>query len=64
VFAPTKSFDDESEVEEAKDEHIELLKPGEDSGEALEGTEEPLIGRQLSGISRLFKIFLKVPVPS
>jgi hypothetical protein len=30
VFALTKSFDDESEVEEAKDEYIELLKSGED----------------------------------
>jgi hypothetical protein len=38
----TKSFDDESEVEEGKDEHIELLKSGEDSPEALEASEEPL----------------------
>ncbi len=39
MFALTKSFDDESEVEEAKDEHIELLKSGEDSAETLEATE-------------------------
>jgi hypothetical protein len=42
VFTLTKSFDDESEVEEAKEEHIELFKSGEDSAEALESTEEPL----------------------
>jgi hypothetical protein len=35
VFTLTKSFDDECEVEEAKEEHVELLEAGEDSAEAL-----------------------------
>ena len=42
MFTLTKRFNDESEVEEAQEEHVELLKSGEDSAEALEATEEPL----------------------
>jgi hypothetical protein len=36
VFTLTKRFDDEGAVEEAKEEHVELLESGEDSAEALE----------------------------
>jgi hypothetical protein len=42
VFTLTKRFDDEGAVEEAKEEHVELLGSGEDSAEALEAAEEPL----------------------
>ena len=42
MFTLTKRFDDQGEVEEAKEEHVELLEAREDSAEALEATEQPL----------------------
>lgn len=41
VFTLSEGFDDESEVEEADEEHIEFLEPREDSAEALEASEQP-----------------------
>jgi hypothetical protein len=41
VFTLSESFDDKCEVEEADEEYVELLEPGEDSAEALESSEQP-----------------------
>jgi hypothetical protein len=42
VFTLTQGFDDQGEVEESKEEHVEFLEAREDSAEAFEATEEPL----------------------
>ena len=41
VFTLSERFDDESEVEEANEQHVEFLEPGEDSAEAFEPSEQP-----------------------
>ena len=38
----TKSLDDEGEVEEGEEHHVELVEAGEDSAESLEPVEESL----------------------
>jgi hypothetical protein len=38
----TKNLNDEGDVEETKEEHVELLEAREDSAETLEATEQPL----------------------
>ena len=42
MFTLTKCFNDEGEVNEAKEELVELLESQEDSAEALEATEQLL----------------------
>ena len=42
VFTLANRFDDEGEVEEAKEDHIELLEAREDSAEAFEAAEQSL----------------------
>jgi hypothetical protein len=42
VFTLAQCFDDEGEVEETEEEHVELLEAGEDSSEALQPAEEAL----------------------
>jgi hypothetical protein len=41
VFTLTRGFDDECEIEEAEEKHVECLEAGEDSAEAFESSEEP-----------------------
>jgi hypothetical protein len=41
VFTLSEGFADKSEVEEADEEHVELLEAGEDSAEALQPSEQP-----------------------
>jgi hypothetical protein len=41
VFTLAKGFDDEGEVEEAEEEHVEFLEAGEEAAEALAPAEEP-----------------------
>lgn len=38
----TKRFDDQGEVDEGHEHHVELVEPGEDPAEAFEAAEEPL----------------------
>jgi len=40
VFTLAKRFDNDGEVEEAKEEDIEFLEAGEDSAEAFESPED------------------------
>lgn len=42
MFTLSESFDDESEVEEADEEHIKFLEARKDPAKALEAPEQPL----------------------
>ena len=42
VFTPSAGFHDKREGDEAEEEHIKLVKPGEDSSEGFRAAEQPL----------------------
>jgi hypothetical protein len=54
----TKSFNDEGEIEEAKEEHVEFLEASEGFAGPLEATEQPL-----DLVSLLLEDLIVVPEP-